>query len=543
MFGVAAGVAATLLFVAMGAGSKPQALVYSSNDPADIAEIAEILTQAGIAYEIDASGTMIRTARDRVGDARVLVAREGATSGSSMGYEILDNQSALGTTQFVQNINRIRALEGEIARSLTNFDSVAAARVHLAMPERRLFEREETSPSASVVLDVRGDLRRSEAIALRNLVANAVPGLSPNRVTILDNQGRLLYDGAAEGEDAVATALDDRRAQLENRFRTRILQMLENHVGRGAADVQVAVELQTMRVTQSEEIFDPNSQVARSVETRELREGSSDRETDDATTVTENIPETADDTGGDALLRQSDSTSLSEVTNFELSRTTRTQLRAPGDVARISVAVLVDGVLDVGADGAEVYAERSPEDLAVIEDLTRAAIAFDEARGDSVYVANLPFSKPDAPELGEPAASAFSFDKNDIMRVIELGVLALIALLVIVFVARPLLKSIASTGAALAPAGALPGMAGAGALPGPDGVAPPPLLQAPEGASEAVTLMSPDEGDDAALAGMARIDGNVKEAAVEKVSEIISDHPDRSLAIIRGWLHDQEPEI
>lgn len=243
MFGLAAGVAGALMFVAMGAGNSQKAFLYSSGDLADIADMSNRLGQAGMPFDIAGGGSVIMVPRERVIEARLLLAQDGLPNSATMGYELFDSQNALGTTQFVQNINKIRALEGEIARTLQGMPAVATARVHLAIPERKVFERNPQKPSASVVLEVRGELSRRQAGAIRNLVAGAIEGLQPSRVTIMDTEGRLLFNGAGDTEDAAVDALDERRVQIESRIRNRVAELLMPLVGRDGVEVQVSAEL------------------------------------------------------------------------------------------------------------------------------------------------------------------------------------------------------------------------------------------------------------------------------------------------------------
>ncbi len=342
MFGTAAGLAFGLMALAGALGGPGKVVLYSGLDMAAVSEATAELDQAGVAYELGAGGTAILVSPDDVTPARLRLAAEGLPKGGSVGYEIFDQDGAMSATRFVQDVNKVRALEGEIARTIRAIDGVADARVHLAIPERQLFERDPPQPTASVWIDLRHtELATRHARTIRNLVANAVPGMDAARVTILDDNGRLLAGG--DGDDASAGALDDRRAGVEERYRQRIQSLVESIAGPGAADVAVTVEMDFSRVTESQEIFDPEGRVLRSSQTTEEAANETDRDGADATSASENLPgEPTPALSGPQS--QANETRTTETVNYEISRTTRQQIFETGVVQRLSIAVMVDGV-------------------------------------------------------------------------------------------------------------------------------------------------------------------------------------------------------
>src|SRR6202050_5073149 len=187
----------------------------------DSAAIVKELERQGIPYELRNDGNVVMVAKDRVARLRMTLAGEGLPKGGGIGYEIFDKSDALGTTSFVQNVNNLRALEGELARTIRALDRVQAARVHLVMPERPLFSRDKIEPSASIVLKVRGALEPQQVRAIRHLVASAVNGLKPQRVSIVDEAGRLLADGSGT-DDFGEVSADERRASFEKRLREQV---------------------------------------------------------------------------------------------------------------------------------------------------------------------------------------------------------------------------------------------------------------------------------------------------------------------------------
>jgi flagellar M-ring protein FliF len=207
--------------------------------------------------------------KDKVTRLRMKLAEGGLPKGGGVGYEIFDKSDALGTTSFVQNINHLRALEGELARTIRAIDRIQAARVHLVLPERPLFSRETPEPSASIVVRVRGALEPQQVRAIRHVVASAVNGLKPNRVSIVDEAGQLLADGAAGDPASDGATGDERRAGFEKRMRNQVEAIVSSVVGVGRARVQLAADFDYNKVTQTSDKFDPEGRVLRSSQSRE----------------------------------------------------------------------------------------------------------------------------------------------------------------------------------------------------------------------------------------------------------------------------------
>ncbi|MAL10292.1 MAG: flagellar M-ring protein FliF [Maricaulis sp.] len=529
IFGLAVGIAMALVFFTTNMGGGSQSLLYSSLSPSDASAASERLDEAGITYEFRNGGSSIYVPRDQVDEARVRVASGGALGFGSVGYEIFDNTDALGTTSFVQNLNAKRALEGELARTIQSLDPIATARVHLVLPERRLFERESTQPSAVITVSARGEMNDRQLAIIRNIVASAVPNLEPGQITVADTTGRY-FIGPNPGEEAGAGIIDDRRQRLEEQLRARILNLVEGVVGTGSARVQVSAELDRTSMTESQEIFDPEGQVVLSRDRTE--EESLDTEGNDgAVSASENLPEDAAGGSGDPRVA-STRTNSHETVNYENSRTTRTHVREAGAVERLSVAVAVDGVWEAGEDGTLTYRERTPEEMSRIEALVRSAMGFtaNDVRQDALEVTNVRFARAD-PSLGTPASSGFSFSKNDMMRVAEIAVMFITALLVIFLVARPLAKG-AGSAPTLALAGAAAGEGGGAAVAGPEAQAAVANQSAGSGAS----LPAPEAYD--AGIDIAKIDGQVKASSVKKVVGIVDQHPDESMSILRTWMSE-----
>ena len=349
--------------------------LYSNLDPDDAGRIVARLESLGVEHKLRGDGTTILVADDKVLRTRMAMAEEGLPSGGSIGYEIFDNREALGTTSFVQNINHLRALEGELARTIRAIRNVQAARVHLVLPKREVFAREEKKPSASIVLRVMGNgIANQQVKAIQHLVASAVEGLEPGSVSIVDQRGTLLASGdgdTAEGA-GMSSALEERNATFESRLRKQVEGILTSIVGPGKARVQVAAELHFNRITQSSENFDPESQVVRSTQLTESVETSSESEGEEAVSAGNELPDS--DLAGAGPSSASQSSVTEETINYEISRTTTTEIMEAGRIKRLSVAVLVDGIYEEQADGSQTYVGRSDEELTQISALVKSAI-------------------------------------------------------------------------------------------------------------------------------------------------------------------------
>ena len=371
IIGVSAGVAAALVALVLNVGTQPKALLYSNLDLKEAASISQALDQAGVKYEAKGDGSTIMVARDKVASTRLMLSSKGLPTSGSVGYEIFDNASALGQTDFVQNLNRQRALEGELARTIRSLDGVTFARVQLVLPKRQLFEEETQQPSASVVIGVAGREPSSDQVrALQNLVAGAVPDLKPERVTIVDQNSKML--GGGDGSAAAGQAASEAQNATEDAVRKRIKELVEGVVGPGHARVQVTADLDMSQVTTQEEKFDPDGQVVRSTQTTEEKSKQNEPDTAGQVGASANVPGTPG--SNTTSTNASDSGRTEETTNYEISKTTKTTIDAPGQIKKLSIAVAVDGVTTPGAKGKpDAYAPRTAEEMQHIDQLVRTA--------------------------------------------------------------------------------------------------------------------------------------------------------------------------
>jgi len=526
--GAALAVLGLLAWFVLRAGQPPMALLYAEMDPRDAAQVVAALEAQRVPHRIEAGGSRILAPEDQVPRLRLMLARDGLPRGGSVGYEIFDRAESLTTTPFQQDVNRLRALEGELVRSITGLAGVRSARVHLVLPRREAFSRDRGEAQASVVLAMQGAQRldREGVQAVLHLIATAVPGLRPQNVSIVDSRGALLARGgqALAGPAAAQSQEEVRRAQ-ELRIARAVEEMLERSLGPGRVRAEATVEMDFDRVQTTEERFDPDNQVPRSQQSvQESNRGTEPQ----PTTVQNNVPN-APPAGGAGAASQENR--QEETTNFEIGRTTRSTTREHPVVRRQSVAVLVDGIWEPQAAGPATFRERTPEELQRISALVRSAVGFDERRGDTVEIVSMRFADPPEAPGAAPGMFDLAFSSTTIARLIESAIFALVALLAILLVGRPAVGRIVATLAPPTPAAAMAGAGGAAtatlaagagpaaALPG--GAAP----QALEGATAADAMVT-----------IGSVEGQMRASSIARMQELVDLHPDESLAVVRRWM-------
>jgi len=533
-------------FIVTRLASPGMTLLYSGLDPSDSGQIVQRLDAQSIPYELRGDGSQIYAPADQVARLRLSLASEGIPAGGSIGYEIFDRADALGTTNFVQQINQIRALEGELARSIRSIRQVRSARVHLVMPKRELFSTDRAEPTASVVLALQGGLDKGQVSAIQHLVSSAVPGMKANNVSVIDSSGDLLARGADDGELDAANSEDMRRS-YEARMSQAIEQLLAQTLGAGKVRAEVTADLDFNQITTNKEEFNPDGQVVRSTQSVEETGNAQETDNSNAVSAANNTPNPPGQTQGAGNGSTSQNARTEETVNYEISKTVQTEVKASGNVKRLSAAVLVDGTYTVAEDGTRTYAARPAEELAQIETLVKSTVGFNEARGDLVQVVNMKFAE--AEDIVASDGTFFGLDKTDLMRLAELLVLSVVATLVLLLVVRPLLgrllamPSVAPSNAALAGMGgdgqfALPpGAAAALAIPGPVGGDPGiPGLPTPQSASEAAAIAA--EIDQ--MIDLNQVEGRVRASSIRKISDLVDQHPEQAVNLIRQWVYQEQ---
>ena len=541
---VAAGILAFFVFLTSRLTNPDMALLYSELEGRDSAEIIGRLDAMNLPYRIGGGGSQIFVPSDQVGRLRIAMAEDGLPSGGSVGYEIFDRSEPLGTTNFVQGVNHLRALEGELARTIRSIGQVKQARVHLVLPRRELFSRDRQEPSASIALSLRGSVRlaRGEVQAIQHLVASAVPGLQPGMVSIIDSKGTLLARSTPEGDVLGETnTTEELRLGFEARTARTVEELIERLVGPGNVRAEVAAEMDFDRITENAEIYDPDGQVVRSTQTVEETNNASEGDQPPPVTVGNNLPDAGLPELDGGTASRSETSRVEETVNYEITRTVKTHVRETGLVRRLSVAVLVNGTLTESDAGDAVYQPRSADELEQIAALVRSSVGFDEDRGDSLEVVNLRFAEVDEDFATGADHLYLGLSNADLMRMAEVLVLGVVGILLLVMVVRPLVlrmleqplqdssgnRGLLPDAAQAHPALAPPG----GNLPVPD--------QSADGA--AAVSLAPDAGgaDIQGMIDLNQVEGRVRASSVNKIGEIVDKHPEEAVNIVRTWLYQE----
>jgi len=544
-------------------GNASKKLLFSGLDLQEAASITDKLDTAGVSYSLEGGGSAIFVDAAKVEDARMMLSEQGLPTRGSVGWEIFDKSDALGETQFVLNIKKLRAMEGELERSIASYDLVQSAKVHLSIPDKPLFQQNSEKPKAAVVLKLTGNMMPGEKVrAIRNLVSSQVPGLDVSAVTVTSTDGRLLAAASDDGGTGIGggAGVDERRAAMEEGYRKKVLDVIENIAGPGAAKVTVSIDADFNKVTQSSETFNPDSRVVRSETTVEDSSDNTDMQPGDTTTVANNVPTGAQPAPTPQPTSQSRTARNESTVNYEIDKTVRTEIIEGGAIKRLSVAVALDQVRVPGAEGQPAtWQDRPPEEIARIASLVKSAVLFNQDRGDVVTVESTAFARPDTSMDGVAAPGPFDFDKFDLVRIGEILALVLTALALVFFVLRPLVSGLFTRpegepenlppeiqklkGAKRAKAIAAHQAAIAAA---PQHVIvtesdPTRIVTMSDGRSADMGLPAPEPRPDAGI-DVARISGQVKASSIKKISEVVASHPDESLAIIRSWMAEEAGE-
>jgi flagellar M-ring protein FliF len=527
MGAVALGMLGMLALMVMRGGTEQMALLYGDLDLRDSSQVVEQLTRRHIPYRLAANGSQILVPADQVPAARVALAKERLPSGGSIGYEIFDRGDSLAATEFQQKINETRAMEGEIARTIRAMQGIRAVRVHLVLPRREPFAREQQDAQASVMLTMSGAARldREGIQAILNLVSAAVPGLRPQNIAIVDSRGDLLARaGTPVGAAAAALSAEEVRRATELRLSRAVEEMLERSLGAGHVRAEAAVRMSFDKFNQTEERYDPDGQVTRSTQTVDSK--SKNTEAQQTVSVQNNLPNA---NAGQQPGAGSQDSRQEETTNYEISKTIRTLIKDQPQIDRIDLAVMVDGTDVAAADGKHTWQPRSAEELNRITGLVRTAIGYDEKRGDHVEVVSMQFVSDSAGAVTEDhGVLGMKLEKADMLHLAQTALFGVIGVVALLLVLRPMVLRITSVapGALAGPGGSLAAISGAAtsALSG-------PVAQAALAAAGTTQML-----EDESMVKIAQIEGQMRASSLRRISELAEKHPDETLAIVRGWM-------
>ena len=454
-------VGATLVgfvFLGLWTGSPDYQVLYSNLSPEDAGSIMNSLKESKIPCKTSGNGNSILIPREQIHEIRLDLASRGLPRGSGVGFEIFDN-TKLGMTEFVQNVNYQRALQGELSRTINGFDEVESSRVHIVMPSKSLFLEDETPATTSIILKLRPGrrLREAQVQAVVHLVSSSVAGLSPESVTIVDNYGKMLAGNKADSESG--TSNSDQLAlqeKMEKGLETRIQSMLEKPLGPGKAIVRVSCELDFKRQERTEEKFFPDKNAVRSEQLfNESSKGSGTGPSGvpgilSNTSAADMTGDNAGKKTGQSGAAGNDFLKQERTVNYEISKVTSHTIEPFVTIKRISIAVIIDGIRKLAdkEDAKEewVYVPRTEEEMGKYERIVKRAANFDPARGDEVEVVNIPFEPSETiafePDQDEKGWLSYVEKYAPSTKPVFLG---LFFILTFLFVVRPLVRWLTSS--------------------------------------------------------------------------------------------------
>ncbi len=489
----------------------------------DVEEVSRILNVGGIQFKVDPNSGVMLIEASKLYEAKIKLAAAGITSDRNIGYEILDKEQGLGTSQFIESTNFKRGLEGELSRTIVSFRNVRNARVHLAIPKRSVFVRDSRQPTASVLVETSRSmpLSREQVDAIVNLVAGSVPEMNRTQVTVVDQKGNLLSRNDESEADKLVSREFEYSRKMEAVLNNRIASILDPVLGSERFRSEVSAEVDFTAVEETEELYNPDMQVLRSEQVLDEQRQSGQNGGVPGALANQppaagNAPELAGGAGGDGAGGGSTNLRKQSTRNYEVDRTVSYTRHQQGRLKRLTVAVAVDDIRNIDAETGEVTF--SSWDDAEIERLTllvRNAVGFSAARGDSVNVINTPF----APVIVEPFTEPEIWEQEWFFDTIWRVSAILMAVIVIFAVVRPVFKNLATSGAELkefALAGDADGMAA--------------IDQMGEGeAGERVTLGASDEF---LLPGAS--EGYDKQ--INALKGLVAEDPARVAQVIRQWV-------
>lgn len=515
--GIGLALLATFIVLSFRFSSINYAPLYTNLQSRDSGHIIAELESRGVPYRMENNGAQISVPTDKVLQLRMMLASNGLpSSGSLAGYELFDASDSLGTSNFVHNVNLIRALEGELGRTIGAFESVESARVHLVIPKKELFAREKGEPTASVVLQLRKQLglNANEVKAISHLVATAVPGLKVANITIVDTKGRPLKLGAEDENDSAVLAAnaEEYRSNVERRMKNKIEELLERSVGIDRVKAKISADIDFDRVVTNSETYDPDGQVVRSVQTVEEKEAANEKGQGSNVSVDNNLPQKEKDNGGSS--NNSNAEKVDETINYEISKKVENHIKESGSIKHLSIAVLIDGSYQRNEKTGEMeYIARSPEELEKLKALVVSAVGFNAKRGDTIEVINMRFSRD---VEGEAKETPLDWIKGELHNIIQTFVVAVVVILVILLVIRPMVsRAFELTKVEEEEA----------------------EFEAALKKSEVITQGAAAQEDDSGLVlDLAKMENRVKSGALKNINEIVEKYPEEAISVIRIWL-------
>jgi len=519
MIGLAASVAVGVSVV-MWAQTPNYRLLFNSVDAEEVAQIVDTLQKSGIEHKIDEATGGVWVQGDQVHDARLKLANQGLSGGAAGGYKLMDEDQGFGGSQFMEKVRYQRALESELAHTITTINNVKSARVHLAMPKQSVFVRNRQKPSASVVVTLMAGrtLQEQQTQSIINLVSTGIPNLEAKHVTVVDQAGRLLSGDNSDDAMTFSTKQLGYKKKLEDGYSKRIERILSPIVGVGGVNAQVNADLDFTMTEQTQESFNPDLAAVRSEQIFEESgkailqaagvPGSLTNQPPEAGQI--NAAGNANDAANAASTAGGNSRKRA-VRNYEIDKTISHTTINAGNVRRLSVAVLIDDKKSFDGNGEVVSTAFTPEEIATFNALVKEAIGFNGQRGDTVQISNVSFSKPQAPEaLPEPSL----LEQPWVMDLGKQALGALAVILLIFGVLKPVLKELAAKGV--------------------------------ESKQLAVAAVEPNDDDQivmnegAVQKQLDNVAASQYENSMQTVKSMVAQDPRRVAQVVKTWVGDEE---
>lgn len=519
---------AFLIFFVSSAQTPEMGILYADLEPGDATKILDRLKSTGIPVEINHNGMQVLVPRDRIAELRMEFASDGLLTGGTVGYEMFDKADLLGTSSAVLDINHLRAIEGEIAKSIKSIHTVHSARVHLVVPKKELFSRSQSQPSASIVLKMKGSHRLSanQIQAVQALVSTAVLNMTNDRISIIDDKGTLLSRGrdGSSASDSVST-YTTMKEEYEEKISRQIEQLLERTLGPDQVRVEISADMDFDKITTQSVDYDPDGQVLKSVTSSE--EGANSNESNgDAVSIQNSVPN-QENTGGGGATNKNASNKVEENKAYEISNKTTTIVKEVGGIKHLSVAVLVNGSYKKNDQGKIEYSPRSEDDINKITELVKTAVGYKKERNDSIKVVNLKFNTPpEEIKILEPSLIDDLLSTIDFRKIIELTIIGLFSLIIILRFIKPVLVRFMSLGRRASVFGQ-----GGGATTGSGG--------ADGNASVESAYNMNNSGGDPFDIDLDNIEGKMKSSSVNKINRLLEKNTDESVSILRSWLYEE----
>ncbi|TBA41171.1 flagellar M-ring protein FliF [Rhizobium ruizarguesonis] len=534
--GVGAVSIAIVLAAALFVNKPAQETLYVGLDSPDLNQISMALAEANVDFQVGTDGASISVPAGMTGKARLMLAERGLPNSANAGYELFDNVGSLGLTSFMQEVTRVRALEGEIARTIQSISGITAARVHIVMPEVGNFRKAEQKPTASVMIRASATTGRSAATSIRHLVASAVPGLDVDDVTILDSAGQLLASGDEASNSSLNRSLNIVQ-NVQQEVESNIDKALAPFLGMDNFRSSVTADLNTDAQQIQETTYDPESKVERSVRSTKEAQQSQQKQSDSATTVEQNIPQAAPEAGGSAGPESQDkSDKREEQTNYEINSKTTATTRNSYKVEKLSIAVVVNKGRIAKMVGEPADQTKIDAYLAEMQKIVASAAGIDAKRGDVVTVTAMDFLENQLLEDATGGVRVMDMLSRNLAGIINSLAFVAVAFVVVWMGLRPLVRSVSGNGSSAAFGDATPEAAG---LELPD--------FAPASGAAGGALMDgfgSDFGFDSTedLLSLGDDDGNfnrrVKEGPERKLSRMVEINEERAAKILRKWAID-----